>query len=227
MPRPDLPIQPFGEGALLVELDGPGRAQLLDAELRRSPPPWLRATTPALASVLVEFDPLAVDADAVRGVIAEAHRALQSPAPGHGRLRTIPVVYGGEHGPDLDDVARLTGRSAADVVALHSGSDLRVLFAGFAPGFAYLGELAAELSVPRLETPRTRTPAGAVAIAGTMSGIYPSELPGGWRVIGRTPILLFDPQRDPPAYLVPGDRVGFEPITAADWDGYAGAPTDW
>ena len=143
------------------------------------------------------------------------------------RLRTIPVVYGGEMGPDLPDVAALTGLSEAEVVERHATAELRVLFDGFAPGFAYLGDLPVELRVARLDTPRTRTPAGSVAIAGPMSGVYPATLPGGWRVIGRTPVTLFDPRRDPPAYLMPGDRVRFERIGAEEWDGRAGVPDDW
>jgi KipI family sensor histidine kinase inhibitor len=113
------------------------------------------------------------------------------------------------------------------MVAVHAASELRVLFDGFAPGFAYLGELPQALRVPRLETPRIRTPAGSVGIAGAMSGIYPAELPGGWRVIGRTPVTLFDPRRDPPAYLLPGDVVRFVRIPAEDWDAHAGAASDW
>jgi len=113
------------------------------------------------------------------------------------------------------------------VVELHAATELRVLFGGFAPGFSYLGEVADPLRVPRLATPRTRTPAGAVALADGMSGIYPAELPGGWRVIGRTPITLFDPDREPPAYLVPGDRVRFVPIDLASWDAHAGPAADW
>ena len=102
-----------------------------------------------------------------------------------------------------------------------------MLFDGFAPGFAYLGELPDALRVPRLATPRTRTPAGSVGVAGSMSGIYPAELPGGWRVIGRTPITLFDAFRDPPAYLVPGDVVRFEQIHGGDWERRAGVQDDW
>ena len=118
------------------------------------------------------------------------------------------MVYDGR---DLADVAARTGMTTDDVVELHTGSELSVLFCGFAPGFAYLGDLSPRLRVDRLATPRTRTPAGSVAIAGRMSGIYPADLPGGWRVIGRTDVTLFDPRRDPPVTLLPGDRVRFEP----------------
>jgi KipI family sensor histidine kinase inhibitor len=219
-------ILPFGESALLVETDSAERGQALAASLRDDPIAGVTAVVPGLESLLVELDPLAAASSAVA---AELDRRLDAPAPvvAPGRLRTIPVVYGGEMGPDLPDVAALTGRSEADVVAHHATAELRVLFDGFAPGFAYLGELPTELQVPRLDTPRTRTPAGSVAIAGPMSGIYPAALPGGWRVIGRTPVDLFDARRDPPAYLLPGDRVRFEPIDVATWDECVGAPDDW
>jgi KipI family sensor histidine kinase inhibitor len=219
-------IRRFGEAALLVETGSADGAQALAASIGDAPISGVAAIVPGLASVLVELDPLTADVDVVNG---ELERRLTMPAAPAmtGRLRAIPVVYGGEMGPDLPDVAALTGLSVADVVARHAGADLRVLFDGFAPGFAYLGELPSELRVPRLDTPRTRTPAGAVAIAGSMSGIYPAALPGGWRVIGRTPLTLFDARRDPPAYLLPGDRVRFEPIDTTAWDERAGAPDDW
>lgn len=219
-------IRPFGEAALLVETDSASRAQALAAGLRDDPIPGVTAGVPGFASLLVELRPLDADVDAVRTEL-ERRLAVLAPPVVAGRLHAIPVVYGGEMGPDLADVAALTGLSVAEVVARHAAADMRVLFDGFAPGFAYIGELPSELRVPRLETPRTRTPAGSVAIAGAMSGIYPAALPGGWRVIGRTPVVLFDPRRDPPAYLLPGDRVRFEPIDAAAWDERAGAPDDW
>ena len=136
-------------------------------------------------------------------------------------------MYGGEFGPDLDDVAAMAGMTASDVVEAHAATELRVLFCGFAPGFAYLGDVADPLAVPRLPTPRARTPAGSVALADGMSGIYPAELPGGWRVIGRTPVTLFDAHRDPPTYLAPGDRVRFSAIDSGDWDVHAAEADDW
>jgi KipI family sensor histidine kinase inhibitor len=219
-------IRPFGEAALLVETASADRAQALAADLQREPIPGVIAAIPGLRSLLVELDPLSADPEAVRDAVATrlTHVAEQTVGT---RLRTIPVAYGGEIGPDLPDVAGLTGLSEAEVVERHATADLRVLFDGFAPGFAYLGDLPLELRVARLETPRTRTPSGSVAIAGPMSGIYPATLPGGWRVIGRTPVTLFDPRRDPPAYLMPGDRVRFERIGAEEWDGRAGVPDDW
>ncbi len=218
-------IRPFGEAALLVEIGSSERAQALAAGLRDAPIPGIAAAVPGLESLLVELHPTAE----VTSVPDALERRLSSPlqAAANARLRSIPVVYGGETGPDLADVAALTGLSEADVVAHHATAELRVLFDGFAPGFAYLGELPEALRVPRLDTPRTRTPQGSVAIAGTMTGIYPAALPGGWRVIGRTPVTLFDPHRDPPAYLLPGDRVRFEAIDPDAWDDRAGMPDDW
>jgi KipI family sensor histidine kinase inhibitor len=219
-------IRPFGEAALLVETDSADRAQALAAELQREPIPGVTAAIPGLRSLLVELDPLAADPVAVRQAVAgRLARAAQRTVAT--RLRTIPVAYGGEMGPDLPDVAALTGLTEAEVVERHASAQLRVLFDGFAPGFAYLGDLPVELRVARLDTPRTRTPAGSVGIAGPMSAVYPATLPGGWRVIGRTPLTLFDPRRDPPAYLMPGDRVRFERIGAEEWDRHAGVPDDW
>ena len=221
MPLPDPEVTPFGDSAALVQLDGPASAQALARELRRDPPPGVIACVPGLESLLVQFDPLATDAARVSQLVVERLGRAAGAVEPSGRIRTVPVVYGGDHGPDLDDVARLTGRTAQDVIDAHATAELRVLFNGFAPGFAYLGDLPEGIRVPRLATPRTRTPRGSVAIAGAMSGIYPADLPGGWRVIGRTPLELFDPHRDPPAYLVPGDRVRFIVITAEEWEAAA------
>jgi KipI family sensor histidine kinase inhibitor len=219
-------IRPFGEAALLVETGSAERAQTLAAGLRHDPIAGVTAGVPGLESLLVELDPQESDVSSVRDAL-ERRLAEPGEVESGARLRTIPVVYGGEMGPDLQDVAALTGLAPGEVIARHAATKLHVLFDGFAPGFAYLGELPQDLRVPRLDTPRTRTPAGSVAIAGAMSGIYPAALPGGWRVIGRTPVTLFDPRRDPPAYLLPGDRVGFAPIAGAAWDDHAGAPDDW
>jgi KipI family sensor histidine kinase inhibitor len=202
-------IRPFGEAALLVETGSADRAQALAAALRSAPPRGMVEAVPGLASVLVELDPLGPDPASLTADLTSRLAATADAPDVGGRLHTIPVAY---DGPDLVDVGRLTGLAPADVVAAHSAAELRVLFCGFAPGFAYLGDLPAELRVERLATPRTRTPAGSVAIAGSMSGIYPADLPGGWRVIGRTDVTLFDPRRDPPTLLLPGDRVRFEPV---------------
>lgn len=202
-------IRPFGESALLVETGDADRAQALALAIRGAMPEAV-AAIPGLESLLVELEASA-DLEGAARQLERLAAGTAAAAPA-GRDVTIPVTYGGDRGPDLDDVAAMCGLSVVEVVERHLGSQLRVLFLGFAPGFAYLGGLDDGLRVPRLATPRTRTPAGSVAIADSMSGIYPADLPGGWRIIGHTDLVMFDPHRDPPALLAPGDRVRFERV---------------
>jgi inhibitor of KinA len=130
----------------------------------------------------------------------------------NGRIVTIPVSYGGEWGPDLAEVAERAGLSMEEAISLHSTAEYRVAMIGFAPGFPYLAGLPERLASPRKATPRQAVPAGSVGIAGVQTGIYPLSSPGGWQLIGRTSVTLFDPRRDPPSLLAPGDRVHFIPI---------------
>jgi KipI family sensor histidine kinase inhibitor len=218
-------IRRFGESALLVDVGAPDQALQLAASVAAAPIAGVEAAVPGLRSVLVELD---ADVDDHRSVELALLERLADPAPlAPGRARTIPVVYGDEHGPDLDAVAAICGMSPDEYARRHAAADVRVLFCGFAPGFAYLGDLPDALRVPRLASPRRRTPAGSVAVAGAMSGIYPAELPGGWRIIGRTPIVLFDAHRDPPTYLAPGDTVRFEPMPRESWPDEPSVPDDW
>lgn len=218
-------IRPFGDATLLVEVGDYRRARALVAALDREPVAGVVDVVPGMETVLVEIDSRA----SLEGAACELERrlAVLSVAPPSGRERVIPTSYGGELGPDLGEVARLAGLSPDEVVASHAAATLEVQLVGFAPGFAYIGELPEALSVPRLDTPRTTTPPGSVAVAGRQTGIYPAALPGGWRILGRTPITLFDPQRDPPSYLAPGDRVRFRMIEESEWPEHAGPPKDW
>jgi len=171
---------------------------------------------PAYASILVSFDPLRTDQAAIEEAAREVgSRPLELSAS---RRVEIPVCYGGEFGPDLDDVARLSGLQLEDVIATHAGAEYRVYFLGFAPGFPYLGGLPTELSTPRLAEPRRSVPAGSVAIGGGQTGVYPMSTPGGWRLIGRTPLRLFDPTGGAPTLLEMGDRVRFRPIGKDDYE---------
>jgi len=227
-------VRAFGEAALLVEFGDRADLELnahvhaLARALEADRPPTLRSLAPGYVSLLVEFDPLEVDltamADWVRTRLDDA-----DPERGPvGRARTIPTVYGGEWGPDLEDVAARLGISPSDVVARHTAAELTVYILGFSPGFPYLGDLPDDIALPRRDTPRERVPVGSVAIAERQTGIYSREMPGGWHVLGRTPVALFDECRQPPSYLSPGDRVRFVAIAAADWDRYAAdARGDW
>ncbi|MEM4479759.1 MAG: 5-oxoprolinase subunit PxpB [Candidatus Bathyarchaeia archaeon] len=142
---------------------------------------------------------------------------MDRPLEEKGRKFIIPVVYGGVYGPDLKDVAEYHGLTEDQVIEVHSGRFYRVYMIGFVAGFPYLGEVSEEIATPRLETPRPKVPAGSVGIADKQTGIYPCEAPGGWRIIGRTPLKLFDPNWQPPALLRPGDIVKFTPISEEEF----------
>lgn len=170
-------------------------------------------TVPGYATLLVRYNPLAMDyAQALELVRREAERVALAPLPEPRRVE-VPVYYGGEHGPDLEDVARHCGLTPAEVVRLHAAGEYPVYLIGFTPGFPYLGGMDPRLATPRLVTPRPRVPAGSVGIAGPQTGIYSIDSPGGWRIIGWTPLRLFDPAADPPALLRPGDVVVFRQVS--------------
>lgn len=211
--------EPLADDALLIHLGDSADAatnahvHALAARIRAQAPVWLRDVVPAYTSLGVFFDAGIIDGDAVCGwlhtqCICHPETSLTQTS----RLIDIPVCYGGDHGEDLDPAAAELGISASELIARHSASIYTVAMIGFAPGFPYLSGLDPALALPRHATPRTHVPAGSVAIGGAQTGIYPRESPGGWRLLGRTPLRLFDAQRDPPSLLSPGDRVRFEPI---------------
>jgi KipI family sensor histidine kinase inhibitor len=170
---------------------------------------------PAYTSVLVDFDPHLLNHEAATALVTQrlqAHREELAPPD---RVVEIPVAYGGESGPDLQDVARHTGFSAGRVVELFSAAEYVVYFVGFSTCFPYLGGLPPQLATPRLAAPRKHVPVGSVAIGGPQAGIYPLASPGGWRLIGRTSLRLFDPAGVPPPLLRMGDRVRFIPAGEA------------
>lgn len=200
-----LRLLPYGDRALLVEL-GSTEAALLHAEALRVHPPEVVATiVPAATTVLVVAADRASVADLRRALASVEPVALEQIDP-EGEVVEVSVIYDGE---DLADVAELTGLSAEEVVAAHTGQNWRVAFGGFAPGFGYLVGEDDRLHVSRREESRTAVPAGAVGLAGEYSGMYPRESPGGWQLIGRTDATLWDLERDPPALLSPGTRVRF------------------
>lgn len=205
-------LRPFGDAAFLLELEQRidpaivGRARAIaDAwEVR-----GLGPAIPAYASVVLTFDPRRTsyaDARAVASALAETPAGAVSAAGG--RLIEIPAVYGGH---DLADVAARSAMTTDELIAAHSGAVYWAFFLGFMPGLAYCGMLDPRIDAPRLETPRARVPAGSIGIANGQTVIYPFESPGGWRLIGRTSLVMFDPRRDPAALIAPGDRVRFVP----------------
>ena len=171
---------------------------------------------PTYRSLMVQYDPMLVSFGDLREAISEVGSKLKDRKAGAGRLVEIPTLYGGEHGPDLEFVAEQAGLSVEEAVGLHSGVDYLVYMMGFTPGFPYLGGLPERLATPRLTTPRTVIPAGSVGIAESQTGVYPLTSPGGWQLIGRTPLRLFDVERDPPSLISAGDRVRFVPLGSED-----------
>lgn len=195
-----------GRHAVLVEMGSTDEAAVLAAQLREPLPAGVDDVVGAMRTVLVRGPSTA---DALRAVVAERLSSVSGTAVGTAaETAVIPVVYDGD---DLADVGMRCGLSVEDVVAAHAGATYTVAFCGFAPGFAYLTGLPTELALPRRATPRPRVPAGSVAIAGDLSAVYPTASPGGWHLLGRTDVTLFDPERTPPALLAPGTTVRFEP----------------
>jgi antagonist of KipI len=208
---------PVGDAAVALELGDAldprtsARVRALDLALARAPFDGLRETVPTHRSLLVLYDATVARFSSVARVLLSL-AASPAPPPPPGRRHEIPVAYGGEDGPDLAGVAAARGLSEAEVVRLHSNAEYTAFMLGFTPGFPYLGLLPEALECPRRATPRVRVPAGSVAVAGRQTGIYPVSSPGGWHVLGRTSLRLFDPLRDEPALVAPGDRVRFVPV---------------
>ncbi len=169
----------------------------------------VRDIVPTYNAVTVQFDPRVIDRRALSQQVSMLAASATPAAEDRVRLVEVPVSYGGEVGADLASVAAFARCSEAEVVRLHAATPYRVYMLGFLPGFAYMGPVDARIAMPRLETPRPRVAAGSIGIAGTQTGIYPCDTPGGWRIIGRTDLTLFDPSRAEPFLLKAGDRVKF------------------
>ena len=223
-------IVPLGDRALLIQLGSAiddathRRVRAVSGRLASRQVPGLLELVPAFTSVAVHYDPARVPNDAPAGGAPRSPyvrfaKAIEASLADLGeeplaasRTVEIPVRYGGDEGPDLGVVAAAHELSAEEVVRLHSGATYRVYMLGFAPGFAYLGGLPESLVTPRRDEPRTAVPAGSVGIGGNQTGVYPLTTPGGWQIIGRTPLALFDPRRTPPTLLAIGDVVRFRAV---------------
>ncbi len=218
-------VHPMGARAVLIETADPlGVARAIAASVERGHLPGVIDLVPAATTVLVRFDsPLNVDMPALAALPPQA-----ASGPVEQQVVTIPVLYGGA---DLPEVAEESGMAPEELIALHAAAEYTVDFCGFAPGFGYLSGVPERLHVPRLASPRPRVPAGSVALAAGYTAVYPTESPGGWRLIGRTNLTMFDPHREPAALLSPGIRVRFDPVdtlattAAAETRGHSeGAP---
>lgn len=226
-------FEPLGEVTLLIHfgshIDRVINARVLGAAamLRAAELPGVVDIVPAFATLALVYAPAAwgdAEGSPWQQLAAAAHAVFTTPpayATEPATTIEIPVCYGATKGPDLEAVARHCALTQDEVIARHSTTEYRVAMLGFAPGFAYLLGLDPDLRVPRRANPRMRVPPGSVAIGGAQTGIYPSELPGGWQLLGRTPLRLFDPQRNPACLLAPGDQVRFRAIDDAEFDALA------
>jgi KipI family sensor histidine kinase inhibitor len=196
-------VLPYGSHAALVDLDSADEVFGLNLELAEDPLPGMVELVPAARTLLVRYD-TSTGFDRISAALAERSATVRPRTSGAEVV--VPVRY---DGADLADVARETGLSKQDVVRLHTSTTYAVAFCGFAPGFGYLTGLDPRLHLARRSTPRTKVPAGSVAIAGEYSAVYPRESPGGWHLLGRTDLVVWDIDRDPPQLLVPGTRIRF------------------
>ena len=224
--------RPLGDCAVTVtvgtRIDEPTRVRILSlcAVLDAQGVPGMIEYVPAFTSLTIHYDPARVppgppDTTPYARFSTALRRILQGAAPGisgTGRIVEIGVVYGGEYGPDLDDVAHGAGLPVEEVIRLHTSADYVVHMVGFIAGFGYLGGLPARLATPRRARPRMRVPASTVAIGGSQTGVYPVDSPGGWNLIGRTPLRMFDPAREPATLLHTGDRVRFVALAPEEID---------
>jgi KipI family sensor histidine kinase inhibitor len=221
-----------GERTVIVEVQASDRvaanrvAREIAARIAADRHPFIHDIVPAMTTVGVHYDPHRVDVGSsgklpyqvVEGLLEQLIDDSSTGATDTGRVIEIPVCYGGEYGPDLAEVAHNCGLSVNDVVKLHSGELVDVMMIGFAPGHPYIGLLDQKLAPPRRATPRTAVPPGSVGLANRQSVIYPVTLPGGWNLIGRTPLRMFDPSRTDPCLLQAGDKIRFVSISPAEFD---------
>jgi len=227
-------FSPLGDRAVLITLGVSideathRRVRAVTARIDAEPPVGFVDRVPAFASVAVHYEPLQVNAggdrsphDAFVAVLRQLLADVRDDTLPSPRVVDIPVCYGGELGPDLEDVARQHGIDAREVIEIHAAGDYLVYMVGFMPGFAYLGGLSSRIATPRRQTPRTAVPAGSVGIGGEQTGIYPLVSPGGWNLIGRTPLRIFDINRSEAALLATGDRVRFHPISIDEFTAWA------
>lgn len=214
---------PGGDRALFIEFGDTidpemnRRVRRLMLTIQAAELPELVEMIPTYRSLLVHYDPRQIGPEKLRArlqVLAEKTEISEFP---ESKITEIPTVYGGEYGCDLEFVAEHNGLSPEEAIRLHAGKVYLIYMLGFIPGFAYLGGLSPRIATPRLPTPRTKILAGSVGIAGSQTGIYPAESPGGWRLIGRTPLELFHPVKEPPALLQMGNYVRFVQITVQEF----------
>lgn len=216
-------ILPCGDSALTVEFgsiidpDLNGMVLALDEIVRAHAPAGLLETVPTYRSLTIQFDPVETDYDALVGLLTGVTKDL-APRNSVGRRWRVPVVYGGEYGSDLEEVAGIHGLTPNQVIEIHSSAVYRIYMIGFLPGFTYLGGLDKRIATSRRLHPRAKIPAGTIMIGGEQAGIAPMDMPSGWHNLGLTPVRPYAPERDPVFLFAAGDEIVFEPVDASRWE---------
>lgn len=211
-------VVPCGDSAVTavfpggISAENTEKVRALSAAIEKRRIAGVTGTIPAYSSLTVCYDPLRLSGARIARIVGRLAERTQTAKAEKKTVHLIPVLYGGAYGEDLPFVARCAGLSCGEAAALHAGTDYLIHMIGFLPGFAYLGGLDERLAVPRLDSPRAVIPAGSVGIGGGQTGIYPVSSPGGWRLIGRTPLRMYDPDRDPPVLYRPGEYIRFVPV---------------
>lgn len=214
---------PAGDSSIVMEF-GQDISPQINARIRsmlrsleKAQKKYLREVIPTYRSLLILYDPLQISYSKLRDELQEMALLIDNEKSPEIRIVEVPVAYGGEYGPDLDDVAEYSKCSPEEVISIHTSRDYLIYMLGFTPGFAYMGGMDERIATPRLSQPRTKIPAGSAGIAGSQTGIYPIDSPGGWRLIGRTPLKLYNPLADPPVLLKAGDYVRFIQISPEEY----------
>ena len=221
--KTDLRFLPCGDSAMTVEFSGEmnestnRQIRFVAAALEQKCVRGILECVPTFCSLTVYFDPLVISARRVQKTVSRIMAGYREDAGEARRIFVIPVCYEGEYAPDMEDVCKLTGLTREEVISIHAGTDYLIYMLGFLPGFPYLGGMDKRIEAPRLDSPRTAIPVGAVGIGGKQTGIYPLASPGGWRLIGRTPVKVYDPEREAPIVYRAGDYIRFCPITQAEF----------
>lgn len=217
-------VFPAGERALVLDFGNViddavnDRVTAYRAGIEKARIPGILEVVPTYRSLLVLYDPCIIRYDSLKEKLRAVSSSGTGAAGGVLRLLSVPCLYGGEAGPDLSALSSMTGLPEEEIVRLHSAPDYKIYMLGFLPGFVYLGGLDSRICAPRLSTPRTRIPAGSVGIGGSQTGVYPVDSPGGWRLIGKTPLRFYDPAGDPPILCRAGDRIRFRPVGADEYE---------
>ncbi len=221
-------IEPLGDNSMIIEL-GQDMSHEIQQKVKKVSSffeenkfEWVIETVPGFTTVAVFYDPLKIKTttlpyDEVRAFLEPLLEKLEVDGDTEPRVVEIPVCYGGEFGPDLEEVANHNGLTVDEVIDIHSNGEYTVYMIGFAPGFPYIGGMSEKIAAPRRSNPRLKIPAGSVGIAGKQTGVYPIETPGGWQLIGKTPEKLFTPEGNTPSLLQAGDQIKFVPISEEEF----------